>query len=168
MEILLGVAILVLWLIALVLLMRGHAMVPVLVTLSVVWAIITGAAPKVLKDVIDAGILGYASTTMVIIMGAWLAETLVQTGIAETLIRNAAELAGDRPFAMAVAMILVITFLFTSMYGVGAAVMVGVIALPIMLSMGIPPHVVAPIFTMSIIAGIQISLVEWGIFQPLF
>ncbi|MFI5338327.1 MAG: hypothetical protein ACHQ7N_00620 [Candidatus Methylomirabilales bacterium] len=168
MQILLGVTILALWVVACILLMRGQAMVPVLIGLAVAWALLAGAGDKVLKDVIEGGILSFANTTMVIIMGAWLAETLMQTGIAETLIRNAAELAGDRPMAITVAMVLVITFLFTSMYGVGAAVMVGVIALPIMLTMGIPANVVAPVFTFSIIAGIQLSLVEWGIFQPLF
>jgi Gnt-I system high-affinity gluconate transporter len=168
MEIITGVAILALWLVALVLLMRGQAMIPVLVALAVSWAVITGAGPKVFKDVIDAGILGYASTVMVIIMGAWLSEVMMQTGIAETAIRGAAELAGDKPLAVAIAMIVVITFLFTSLYGVGAAVMVGVIALPIMLSMGIPAEVCAPAFIMSIVAGIQISLVEWGLFVNLF
>ena len=165
---LLGIGILALWAVALVLLMRGQAMVPVLVTLAVAWGIITGAGWKIPTEIIDGGILSYAGTTMVIIMGAWMAEALVQTGIAETLIRNAAELAGDKPIAMAVAMILVITFLFTSLYGVGAAVMIGVIALPIMLSMGIPTQVAAPLFTMSIIAGIQLSLIEWGIWSKLF
>ena len=168
MDTLLGIAILALWLVALVLLMRGAAMVPVLMALAVSWAVITGAGPKVLRDVIDAGILGYAGTVMVIIMGAWLSEVMVQTGIAETAIRGAAELAGDKPLAVSIAMIAVITFLFTSLYGVGAAVMVGVIALPIMLSLGIPPEVCAPAFIMSIVAGIQISLVEWGIFVNLF
>jgi len=168
MAIFLGISILALWGIALVLMMRGAAMVPVLVTLAVVWGVITGAGPKILTEIIDGGILSYAGTTMVIILGAWMAETLVQTGIAETLIRNAAELAGDNPIAMAITMVLVITFLFTSLYGVGAAVMIGVIALPIMLSMGIPTQVAAPLFTMSIIAGIQLSLVEWGIWSNLF
>ncbi len=168
MEILLGVSILALWLVALVLLMRGAAMVPVLVALAASWALITGAGAKIFTDVFDAGILGYASTVMVIIMGAWLSEVMVQTGIAETAIRGAAELAGDKPLAVSVAMIAVIAFLFTSLYGVGAAVMVGVIALPIMLSLGIPPEVCAPVFIMSIVAGIQISLVEWGIFVNLF
>ncbi len=168
MDILTGVAILALWLVALILLMRGAPMVPVLVFLAVLWAVISGAGGKVLKDVIDAGILGYASTVMVIIMGAWLSEVMVKTGIAETAIRGAAELAGDKPFAVAVAMVVVITFLFTSMYGVGAAVMVGVIALPIMLSMGIAPQICAGAFILSIVAGIQISLIEWGLFVNLF
>jgi len=168
MDVLTGMAILALWLVALILLMRGAPMVPVLVFLAVLWAVISGASGKILKDVIDAGILGYASTVMVIIMGAWLSEVMVQTGIAETAIRGAAELAGDKPFAVAVAMVVVITFLFTSLYGVGAAVMVGVIALPIMLSMGIAPQICGGAFILSIVAGIQISLVEWGIFVNLF
>jgi len=168
MSILLGLVILGLWLVACILLMRGYPMVPVLIGLAVVWGLLAGAGSKVLTDVVEGGILSFANTTMVIIMGAWMAESLMQTGIAETLIRNAAELAGDRPLAVAIAMVCVITFLFTSMYGVGAAVMVGVIALPIMLNLGIPSEVAAPLFTFSIIAGIQLSLVEWGIWRTLF
>ena len=54
------------------------------------------------------------------------------------------------------------------MYGVGAAIAIGVIALPIMLSQGIPPHVAAPAFTMGIGAGTFVNLVQFGTFQKLF
>lgn len=168
MQILLGVTIIMLWVIACTLMMRGRAMIPVLIVMAVAWGLLAGAGSKVLTDVLEGGILSFASTTMYVIMGAWLAETLMRTGIAETLIRNAAELAGDRPMAVAVAMVLVITFLFTSMYGVGAAVMVGVIALPIMLTMGISPNVAAAVFSFSITAGLQINLVDFGILKTLF
>ena len=36
------------------------------------------------------------------IFGAWFAQVLIQTGIAESVIRSAAELAGDRPFITAI------------------------------------------------------------------
>jgi Gnt-I system high-affinity gluconate transporter len=69
---------------------------------------------------------------------------LIQTRIAESVIRSAVELAGDRPLVVVAMTIRLMTpLLFTSMYGVGAAIAIGVIALPIMLSQGIPARVVA-------------------------
>src|SRR5207248_4930244 len=53
-------------------------------------------------------------------------------------------------------------------YGVGAAIAIGVIALPIMLSQGIPARVAAPAFTMGIGAGTMVNLVQFGTFQKLF
>jgi Gnt-I system high-affinity gluconate transporter len=58
--------------------------------------------------------------------------------------------------------------LFTSLYGVGAAIAIGVIALPIMLSMGIPPHVAAAAYTMPIGAGTFVNMVDFSIRAPLF
>ena len=54
------------------------------------------------------------------------------------------------------------------MYGVGAAIAIGVIALPIMMSQGIPARVAAPAFTMGIGAGTFVNLVQFGTFQKLF
>ncbi len=54
------------------------------------------------------------------------------------------------------------------MYGVGAAIAIGVIALPIMLSQGMPARVAAPAFTMGIGAGTMVNLVQFGTFQKLF
>jgi len=63
---------------------------------------------------------------------------------------------------------LVTALLFSSMYGVGAAIAIGVIAIPIMLGQGIPPYVAAPAFTMGIGAGTFVNLVQFGTFQKLF
>jgi len=93
---------------------------------------------------------------------------LIQTGIAESVIRSAVELTGDRPIVTAMTVNLVTALLFTSMYGVGAAIAIGVIALPIMLSQGIPARVAAPVFTMGVGAGAFVNLVQFGTFEKLF
>src|SRR5208283_3079943 len=91
-----------------------------------------------------------------------------KTGIAENIIRGAIELAGDRPTIVAMVVSIVTGLLFTSIYGVGAAIAIGVIALPIMMSMGIPPWVAAPAFTMAIGAGSYVNMIEFSIYKPLF
>jgi hypothetical protein len=51
---------------------------------------------------------------------------------------------------------------------VGAAIAIGVIALPVMMGQGIPARVAAPAFTMGIGAGSYVNLVLFGTFEKLF
>ncbi len=169
MQFALGILLLVFFLAGVIAVMRGQSPIIVLMLLAIVWAVATGAPLKeVLGKVIDGGATAYASAVIIIVFGAWFGQILVQTKIAESMIRSAVELAGDRPLVVAWVVSLVTAFLFTSLYGVGAAIGVGVIALPIMMSMGIPPRVAAPAFTMAIGAGNYLNLVEFGIFQKFF
>src|SRR2546427_1517856 len=169
MSLLQGIVMLLAFLIAVWVIFRGTSPIIVLLALAIAWTVLVGAGFRdLLANVLQKGGEQYASTVIVIVFGAWFGQILVQTGIAESLIRSAVELAGDRPLIVAWVVSLVTAFLFTSLYGVGAAIGVGVIALPIMMSMGIPPRVAAPAFTMAIGAGNYLNLVEFGIFQKFF
>jgi Gnt-I system high-affinity gluconate transporter len=164
-----GIALLVAFLAVVVLIIRGQSPIIMLLILAVLWAAIAGIGIEdIQKKIIQAGGVQYASAVIIIVFGAWFAQVLIQTGIAESVIRSAVELAGDRPMVTAMTITLVTALLFTSMYGVGAAIAIGVIALPIMMSQGVPPYVAAPVFTMGIGAGTFINLVQFGTFQKLF
>jgi len=99
---------------------------------------------------------------IIIVFGAWFAQVLIQNRHCRKRDPLGRRMAGDRPLATAMTITLVTALLFTSMYGVGAAIAIGVIALPIMISQGIPPYVAAPVFTMGIGAGTFINLVQFG------
>src|ERR1700726_4381633 len=134
-----GVALLVAFLAVVVLIIRGQSPIIMLLILAVLWAAIAGIGiDDIQKKIIQVGAVQYASAVIIIVFGAWFAQVLIQTGIAESVIRSAVELTGDRPLVTAIVINLVTALLFTSMYGVGAAIAIGVIALPIMLSQGIP------------------------------
>ena len=149
-----GIIMLLLYLAVVVIIIRGQSPIISLLFLAVAWAVIAGVPGKdILSQVLDKGGTAYASAIVIIVFGAWFGQALVKTGIAENIIRGAIELAGDRPSIVAIVVSVVTGLLFTSMYGVGAAIAIGVIALPIMMSMGIPPWVAAPAFTMAIGAG---------------
>jgi Gnt-I system high-affinity gluconate transporter len=164
-----GLGLLIAFLAVVVMIIRGQSPIIMLLILAVLWAVIAGiGVDEIQKKIIQGGGVQYASAVIIIVFGAWFAQVLIQTGIAESVIRSAVELAGDRPLATAMTITLVTALLFTSMYGVGAAIAIGVIALPIMLSQGIPPHVAAPVFTMGIGAGTFVNLVQFGTFQKLF
>src|ERR1700675_1876697 len=164
-----GVALLVAFLAVVVLIIRGQSPIIMLLILAVLWAAIAGIGINdIQKNILQGGGVAYASAVIIIVFGAWFAQILVQTGIAESVIRSAVELAGDRPLVTAMTVTLVPAVLFSSMYGVGAAIAIGVIALPIMMSQGIPPAVAAPAFTMGVGAGMYVNPALFGTFKPLF
>lgn len=169
MELATGALLLVVFLAVVVAIVKGQSPVVMLIILAIAWAALAGInINDIQSKVLQAGGTQYASAVIIIVFGAWFAQVLVQTGIAESVIRSAVELAGDRPIVTAMVVTLVTALLFTSMYGVGAAIAIGVIAIPIMLSQGIPPAVAAPAFTMGIGAGTFVNLVQFGTMKPLF
>jgi len=169
MELVTGLALLLAFLAVVVLIIRGQSPVIMLLVLAIVWAAIAGIGMNDIQaKVLQGGGVQFASAVIIIVFGAWFAQILIQTGIAESVIRSAVELAGDRPMVSAMIVTVVTALLFTSMYGVGAAIAIGVIALPIMMSQGIPPRLAAPAFTMGIGAGTMVNLVQFGTFQKLF
>ena len=164
-----GILLLVAFLIVVAAIVRGQSPIVMLLALAIVWALLAGISiSDIQAKILQGGGVAYASAVIIIVFGAWFAQVLIQTGIAESVIRSAVELTGDRPIVTAMTINLVTALLFTSMYGVGAAIAIGVIALPIMLSQGIPPRVAAPVFTMGVGAGAFVNLVQFGTFEKLF
>jgi Gnt-I system high-affinity gluconate transporter len=169
MDVITGIALLAAFLVVVALIIRGQSPIIMLLALAIVWAAVAGLGLNDIQaKVLQAGGVQFAGAVIIIVFGAWFAQILIQTGIAESVIRSAVELAGDRPMVTAMVINLVTALLFTSMYGVGAAIAIGVIALPIMMSQGIPPRVAAPAFTTGIGAGTFVNLVQFGTFQKLF
>ena len=164
-----GILLLVAFLIVVAAIVRGQSPIIMLLLLAIVWALLAGIGVNDIQSkILQGGGVQYASAVIIIVFGAWFAQVLIQTGIAESVIRSAVELTGDRPIVTAMTINLVTALLFTSMYGVGAAIAIGVIALPIMLSQGIPARVAAPVFTMGVGAGAFVNLVQFGTFAKLF
>ncbi|MHB1007604.1 MAG: hypothetical protein ACYC3S_18480 [Chloroflexota bacterium] len=177
MEILVGLFLLATFIVGVVLIMRGQSPIIVLLALAIIWPLTAGLAnPGLSKDVIadiTAGVIQrgadtYAPTIVTILFGAWFGQVLVGTGIAEAIIRSAVELAGDRPIVVLLVIDLVVAILFTSMYGVGAAIAIGVIVLPILMTLGVPPWLAGTSFTMSMVAAYMINAVQFSTVGALF
>ncbi|KYZ75291.1 hypothetical protein AXX12_14125 [Anaerosporomusa subterranea] len=140
--------------------MRGGNLIFGFLVSALAWAII-GQMPytAVVNDIIQKGAESYGPTAIVVIFGSWFGRMLVETGIAGSLIRRAVELGGDKALVTTILVSLVTTFIFTSTFGVGAVIAIGVIALPVLLSIGVPEKVAVPAFTMSIGAAMYINQV---------
>ena len=123
MDMLVGIALLLAFLAVVVLIIRGQSPVIMLLILAIAWAAISGIGLNDIQSkILQGGGVQFASAVIIIVFGAWFAQILIQTGIAESVIRSAVELAGDRPMVSAMTVTLVTALLFTSMYGVGAAI----------------------------------------------
>jgi Gnt-I system high-affinity gluconate transporter len=169
MDMFTGIILLVAFLVVVGLIVRGQSPVIMLLVLAIAWSAIAGINLNTIQvEVLQGGGVKFAAAIIIILFGAWFAQILIQTGIAESIVRSAAELAGDRPIVTAIVINTIVALLFTSIYGVGAAISIGVIALPILQSQGIPARVAAPIYTMAIGAGSFVNLVQFGAFAKLF
>ena len=99
----------------------------------------------------------WGTTAVAIIFGSWFGRILVDTGIARTIIRTAVELGGDKPSITCILLSIVTALIFTSAYGAGSVVAIGVIVFPILLSLGISKHLATASFLMSVGAGLYLN-----------
>ena len=117
----------------------------------------------VLNDIISAGSIKLASAYVAVFAGAMLGRVMMQTGIAEGIIKRAAEFGGDKPLVVAFGLMFVTAVLFTSLTGLGAIIMVGSLILPIMMSLGIPRKLAGTFFLLAFATGFifNISLIRF-------
>jgi H+/gluconate symporter-like permease len=99
------------------------------------------------------------------IFGAMLAHVVYTTGIAETIIKKAAELAGDKTMPVAIIMTLATALAFVALGGLGSVIMVGTLVLPIMIGVGIRPLNAASMFLLGISMGGIWNVANWGFYR---
>jgi hypothetical protein len=92
----------------------------------------------------------------------------MQTGVAEGIIKRAAEFGGDQPLAVAITLMIGIGLLFTTLTGLGAIIMVGGLALPIMMSIGVPRKLAGVLFILAYGLGYVFNIAAWGFYQQTF
>ena len=100
---------------------------------------------------------GWGTTLVNVCWGAWFGRVLMETGIASTLIRKTVELGGDRPLITIILLNVVTAFIFTAMMGAGPVIAIGVIVLPILMSLGIPKAIAMFTFMGSVSAGMYLN-----------
>ena len=102
------------------------------------------------SKVFQSGPEGWGSVLVNVVFGAWFGRVLLETGIAATLIRKTTELGGDKPAVTCILLCIVTAAIFSSLFGAGAVVAIGVIILPIFMSLGIPKVLSVVSFMLSI------------------
>lgn len=105
---------------------------------------------------------------MQIVCGAWFGRVLVDTGIAASISYRTAKVGEKNPVLATICVAFVTCLIFTSAYGVGSAIAIGVILFPIMGRLGVPKRVAVPVFTLSIGAAMWINSVMFVQFAAFY
>ena len=114
--------------------------------------------------VIGSGAAKLASTITVTIFGAIFAKVIQKEGISDAIIRKAAELAGDKPMVIAIALTAAIAVIFTAMSGAGPVIMVSQIAVPLLLSAGVAPVVAASLILFGLNIGLLFNVSQYQLY----
>ena len=115
----------------------------------------------IMNEVVGSGIAGLSGAIFSTLIAAVLGEVIRKTGIAEKLIRSAAEMGGDNPYFMAILCFLACAFCFIGLSGVGAKIMLGLIVFPIMLSVGVPKVIAAFVMLAGTSFGYFMNVARW-------
>jgi TRAP-type transport system large permease protein len=122
---------------------------------------LTGGDTSITDGILQTGAASLASTIVAIILGSWLGALMDVTGIATTVVRKTVELGGDRPYGVAIGVFLVATLTGTVTGSAPAAMLIGLIAIPAMIGIGLPPVTAAGVVVMGLSAGIPFELFSW-------
>lgn len=115
------------------------------------------ALQSILNKIFQSASENWGITLVNVCWGAWFGRVLMDTGIASTIIRKVVELGGDRPVITVMLLNIATAFIFTAMMGAGPVIAIGVIVLPILLSLGIPKGIAMFTFMASVSAGMYLN-----------
>ena len=146
----------------------GNLLVGFLVT-SVLWCVI-GLVPinVVVTTVFQTSVETYGKTIAIIVFGAWFGRMIVDTGIAGYIIKKTVELAGDKPLMTAILLSVVCALIFTSAFGVGSVMAIGMIVLPILMSLGIDKKTALGAYLLAVAAGMYLNIAYVNQFFAVF
>ncbi len=136
--------------------------------MALVMALVAGVpVTGVVNDIIGGGFGVLASAIYSTLIAAVLGELIKKTGIAEKMIRGAAELGGDNPYLVAILCFFAVGFSFIGLVGSGARIMMGLIIFPIMLSVGVPKVIAGSVMLTSSFLGYFLNVARWKFIQSL-
>ncbi|MCG4282693.1 hypothetical protein [Lacticaseibacillus saniviri] len=149
--------------------MRGGNLTVGFFVMAIAWTVI-GLVPLniAIKEIFTDPVLKYGGTALYIILGSWFGRVLVDTGIAGSISRKTQAVGGKAPVLATILIAIITALIFSSAYGVGSAIAVGVILFPIMFSIGVPKNVAVSVFTLSIGAAMYINPVLFNQFKVFF
>ncbi|MCC5464749.1 hypothetical protein [Pelosinus baikalensis] len=118
----------------------------------------------ILNYVIQGGATRLVATYCAVILGAWLGQFMNQTAVSKRIVKGAAELGGDNPLLVTVLITLAVALLFTTIEGLGAAIMTATIVVPIMTSVGVPGITAACMMLFGMATGGIVNMSNWAFY----
>lgn len=173
MNIAIGIILLVTFIAFIVYAVKGGNLMLGFLIMAILWTALGIIGGKITWDdamakIFEGGPESWGATAVVVIFGSWFGQVLVKTNIAATIIRKTVELGGDRAIITTMLLCVVTGLIFTSTFGAGAVIAIGVIVLPIMLSLGVPKNVAVSSYVMSVGSGMYVNMVLFKQMQGIF
>ena len=119
----------------------------------------------IVKDVLEAGSMRMSTAISGLIFGSLFGKVLSKVGVTETIIKKAAEMAGDRALPIALSFLAVCSVIFAASNGLGMVILVGTIIVPIMISAGLSPMVSGIILLLSNGIGVTFSVSTLAVYM---
>ncbi|GAA2689032.1 MULTISPECIES: transporter [Actinosynnema] len=133
--------------------------------LAVVIALLSGASlvgkENSVTAVLQNGSALLASTMIAVLLGSWLGTLMSETGIAATLVRKIVEFGGERPAVVALGVYAVAVLCGSITGSAPAAMLAGVVGIPAMIAVGVPPVVAGGTVLMGLATGLPVELIGW-------
>lgn len=121
-------------------------------------------ATTIAKTVLSAGSMRLSGAIAGLVFGAWFGQILNKVGITKSIIRKAAELAGDKPMMIAILFFVTSSIIFSAAGGLGMVILVGTIVIPIMLTAGISQFVASVVVLSSVGVGALFNVSNWAVY----
>ncbi|MCI1904284.1 MAG: gluconate:proton symporter [Enterococcaceae bacterium] len=173
MEFIIGIILLITYFLLIRFAAKGGNLMIGFFIMAIVWvffSIIGGELTwsKAMVDVFQGGPESWGATAVIVIFGSWFGRILIETEIASSLIKKTVELSGENPLFTTILLSIVTTLIFTSTFGAGAVVAIGIIVLPILMSLGVPKPLAVTSYLMSVGSGMFVNIVLFKQMQGIF
>ncbi|NWL88657.1 MULTISPECIES: citrate transporter [unclassified Paenibacillus] len=140
--------------------------------MAILFAIIAGVpllsndpeATSIAKTILAGGSMKLSGAIAGLIFGAWFGQILNKVGITKSIIRKAAELAGDKPILIAILFFITASIIFSAAGGLGMVILVGTIVIPIMLTAGISQFVASIVVLLAVGVGSLFNVSNWAVY----
>jgi hypothetical protein len=134
--------------------------------MAVLMAMISGVGyEEILGEIVVDGTTRLGTAYMAVFFGALLGQVTILTGIAERIVKLAAEFCGDKPVIITFTLAFVTGVLFVALTGLGAVIMVGTLMLPILVSVGVPRKMAGAVFIMAFGTGYIMNMSLWEFYR---
>lgn len=141
--------------------------------MAILFAIIAGVPfiskdPKtvtIAKTILSDGSMRLSGAIAGLIFGAWFGQILNKVGITKSIIRKAAELAGDKPILIGLLFFATASVIFSAAGGLGMVILVGTIVIPIMLTAGISQFVASIVVLSAVGVGALFNVSNWAVYK---
>lgn len=140
--------------------------------MAILFAVIAGVpwmsddpeTQTIAKTILSAGSMRLSGAIAGLVFGAWFGQILNKVGITKSIIRKAAELAGDKPVLIAILFFVTASIIFSAAGGLGMVILVGTIVIPIMLTAGISQFVASIVVVSAVGVGALFNVSNWAVY----